>query len=237
MTVLSGFSRGSRRETWEEVPASGGAQGSSPSSPEGGSGGTSAGPAARRGPWGRALAPPEADSPNGRFRGDPAAVAWRGAGPGKAAQKTSQATWLRRVRLGPHDQWPVWGACRASCPQGCGRVSLPGPLACCVVSLEGGAGVHPPPGDSLPRTRRPYSKALSGFPGVPAEKPGVWSLTRRPRGIELGSPARPPRGTPAGRRVKPTDLRHGDRASAAYLVHPGRMGGQRPLTTAGRRVR
>ena len=42
--VLSGSSRCSRPETWEDVPASGGARGIEPCSPDGGSSGTSAGP-------------------------------------------------------------------------------------------------------------------------------------------------------------------------------------------------
>ena len=44
MTLLSGFSRYSRPETWEEVPASGAARGIEPCSPDSGSSGTSAAP-------------------------------------------------------------------------------------------------------------------------------------------------------------------------------------------------
>ena len=41
-----------------------------------------------------------------------------------------------------------------------------------VARSEGGASMHSPSGDSPPGAGHPYSKALSGFPGVPAEKPG-----------------------------------------------------------------
>ena len=56
------------------------------------------------------------------------------------------------------------------------------------------------PLERIPRrwADRSYSKALAGFPGVPAENPGVPSLTRRPRGIELGSPNGRSRGTLRG---------------------------------------
>ena len=68
MTLLSGFSRCSRPETWEEVPASGATRGVEPCSPDGGSSGTSAEPAARGGRRRRATAPPQAGSVNGRSR-------------------------------------------------------------------------------------------------------------------------------------------------------------------------
>ena len=85
-----------------------------------------------------------------------------------------------------------------------------------------GRGVHArTPLLGLPRLspRRPYSKALSGFPGVPAEKPGgpLPDPEATRDGARLSQMSSPR--DAAGRRVKPTALRHGESTSAAYLVH------------------
>lgn len=141
MTMLSGFSRCSRPETWEDVPASGAARGIEPCSPESGAGGTRAGPLR--------------EVVEGSSHCSPAGwLTEREVSDSHAAHRAS----LVWHTPDPHHGGSGWSRLRrpALIAVGCRRHAI---VAARAARDAGDARAHPPPWGGVPRPRAPHSRA------------------------------------------------------------------------------